>query len=155
MPYLKVLSFREVGCVVWDVSQRLDTNSSRWGRLHAYILCVQVRRGSHGWPDVLCTGFKSGGYTASLWPSEASYLKYLLSLEDSVEHTGGQEERLPSLQVCSLACFSWGPSSLPFSSFFSMFVEVFIKVFHSSKFCNKFDAPEKQKDMTPCGKTLI
>lgn len=48
---------------------------------------------------VLCMGFTSGGYPAAPWSSETVNPKYLLSLEGCLDPPGGQEEKVPSLQV--------------------------------------------------------
>ena len=131
------------------------------GRKHT--LCVLAR--GHGPADnegvqtpqrslhEILTRFIWDGCPASLWSSEASYAKYLLSLEDSLEPPVGQEERMPLLQVhpCSPTWMKFqtsetgqffpGPFSPPFIFCAPMWVGA-LKVFDSSKFYNKLYALE-------------
>lgn len=96
-----MLSAGEASHMVRVISQRLDANSCGWEQCRKYTLCVKEwgRRPGEEYklPRVLCTGFRM--VPACLWPSEASYPKYLVSLEDGLEPPGGEEDKLPSLQA--------------------------------------------------------
>lgn len=74
----------------------------------------------------VCTGFTSGGYLASPRPLEASYPKYLVSSEDSLEPSRGQEKRPPLRphlgEIPETGPFFPGPFSHPLLFFSSMFV---------------------------------
>lgn len=95
--------------------------------------------------------FKSGRYGASLWPSEALYSKYLVSLEDGLEPPEYKRRGCPSdpplsLHMSDTGHYFLGPFSppSPFSDFSSMFEgAVFNKVLGSSKFCNKNQCSRK------------
>lgn len=124
-----MLSAGEASHMVRVISQRLDANSCGWEQCRKYTPRVKEwgrRRGSNtNCPTVLCTGFRM--VPACLWPSEASYPKYLASLEDGLEPPGGQEDKLPSLQaplslpphppvkLQRLDCCSWRPFPHTFS----------------------------------------
>lgn len=107
----------------------------------------------------VCTGFTSRGYLASPWPSDASYPKYLVSLEDSLEPSRGHQEKQPPPQIHHLipiwvkfqilAHFSQGPSPIPCSSSLPCLWEgnsSYSSIQFSSKSCNKLDASERYMD---------
>lgn len=107
----------------------------------------------------VCTGFTSGGYLASPRPLEASYPKYLVSLEDSLEPSRGQQEKRAPLRVHylapiwvkfqRLAHFNQGPSPIPCSSSPPCLWEgngSYSSIPFSSKSCNKLGASERYVD---------